>query len=114
MEEQVKQIILYEPEEQLKSILDVYANITLDGAKYFLAAVHVDEEDEDPDLDETEEEDGVFIFQVCDAIDSEFQVLKEDGTTDYYVTTDIGKKTDRVIEAFQALDEDFDLLRDEE
>ena len=112
MEQEEYQIILYEPEEQLKSTMNVFASLELKGAKYFLAAVAYEEDDEDEE--EIEEEDGVFIFRICDAEESEFEVLKEDGITDYYVTTELGDRMEEVINAFQNMSDDFDLIADED
>ena len=113
MEGQEKQITLYEPTEQLKSVLDVFETLEWKGSTYFLGAVNMGEPD--PDDPEEEEEDGVFIFKICPEAESEFLVLKEDGTTDYYVTTVLEEDEEAaVIEAFQEMDGDFDLLLDEE
>ena len=112
MEQEEYQIILYEPEEQLKSTMNVFASLEMKGAKYFLAAVAF--EDEEDDEDEFEEEDGVFIFRICGAEESEFEVLTEDGITDYYVTTELGDRMDEVIQAFQNMSDDFDLVADDE
>ncbi len=113
MEQEERQIILYEPEEQLKSTMNVFASLSLDGKEYFLAAVAY-EEDETEEDDDFDEEDGVFIFRICDAEEAEFMVLKEDGITDYYVTTELGDRMQEVIEAFQNMDDDFDLITDED
>ncbi len=108
-----RQIILYEPEEQLKTTMNVFASQEIDEEEYFLAAVAYEDEEEEFD-DEDEEEDGVFIFKVCTAEESEFIVLNEDGTTDYYVTTELGDHYDTVIETFQNMSDEFDLIADDD
>ena len=113
MEQEERQIILYEPEEQLKSTMNVFASLTLENTQYFLAAVAYEEDDLDEE-DDFDEEDGVFIFRICSAEEAEFMVLKEDGITDYYVTTELGDRMQEVIEAFQDMDDDFDLITDED
>ena len=85
----------------------------IDEEEYFLAAVAYEDEEEEFD-DEDEEEDGVFIFKVCTAEESEFIVLNEDGTTDYYVTTELGDHYDTVIETFQNMSDEFDLIADDD
>ena len=112
--EESKIITMYEPEEQLRSTMEVFASLTLDRNDYFLAAVYMEEDPEEPEEDD-EEEDGVFIFKICPEQDMEFQVLDEDGNIDYYVTTEMTEDEEkRVIKAFQELDDDFDLVFDEE
>ena len=112
--EESKIITMYEPEEQFKSTMEVFASLELDNARYFLAAVYTEEDPDQPEEEDDEEEDGVFIFKICSEDQQEFQVLTEDGRIDYYVTTELKEdEEERVITAFQELDDDFDLVFDE-
>ena len=112
-----EKIILYEPEEQLKSDMTCYAEIEWHQARYFLASVDMEEDDDEDEEDAIGDEDSesVFIFKYCEAADYEFQILNGDGTIQAYVTTELTEEEEKsVVEAFQALDDDFELEYDEE
>lgn len=92
-------VILYDPEEDIRSEMEIIDQINWNGNEYFMAEIL---EEEDPaEVDDEEDEEGVYIFRICEEKESEFQVLNEDDSVDCYVTTDLDEdEEDAVIEAF--------------
>lgn len=92
-------IIIYDPEEQTRSQMEVIDQIEWNGNEYFMAEF-VEEEDL-PEVDDEDEEDGVYIFRICEEKEHEFMILNEDDSIDCYVTTDLDdEESDAVLEAF--------------
>lgn len=110
-EEEAEIIRLYDPEEQIVSRMEVYAQLEWNGSEYFIADI----DDEDDDLDEEDpDEDGAYIFKICSEEDSEFQILNADDTIDCYVTTELSEKEeDAVIQAFMDSNEDCEFQIEE-
>ena len=118
MEEEIKVITLYDPEEQACIEMEVIVEMEYDGGTYLLVSEFDDEmemEDED-ELDEEEEDEDsntAYIFKVCPEADSEYKVMADD-EDEYFVTTALTEEEFQSVAQKFMESEDYDLEEEDE